>query len=61
MNDSELDRLIAAAASATNAEVRGWDLAAAEADLIEEIMSTDITSSAHSAPHAPYAPPAATR
>ncbi|HEV7763304.1 MAG TPA: hypothetical protein VGO78_30045 [Acidimicrobiales bacterium] len=53
MNDSELDRLIAAAASATTAEVRGWDLAAAEADLIEEIMSTDLTSPAGSAPHAP--------
>lgn len=40
MNDAELDQLIAAAATVSDAEVMAWDLAAPEAHLREEIMST---------------------
>lgn len=43
MNDAELDRLVAAAATVSDAEVAAWDLAAPEADLREEIMSTTDT------------------
>src|ERR687894_722636 len=40
MNDAELDQLIATAATVSDAEVMAWDLAAPEAHLREEIMST---------------------
>jgi hypothetical protein len=39
MNDTELDRLIATAASVSDAAVKSWDLAGPEADLRERIMA----------------------
>jgi hypothetical protein len=57
MNDAELDQLIAAAATVSDAEVVAWDLAAPEAHLREEIMSTT-DSSVPAGPGAPHAAPA---
>jgi hypothetical protein len=55
MNDRELDDLIAAAAPVSDAAVAGWDLAGAETDLCEEIMSLDTVDSPAPAPEVPPA------
>jgi hypothetical protein len=57
MNDAELDRLIAAAAAVSDAEVTAWNLTAPEAHLREEIMSTtDSTGTPATADPAPLVP-----
>lgn len=58
MNDAELDQLIAAAATVSDAEVMAWDLAAPEAHLREEIMSTTASPVPGSAPAAAGSEPA---
>lgn len=58
MNDAELDQLIAAAATVSDAEVMAWDLAAPEAHLREEIMSTTASPVPGSTPDAPGTEPA---
>lgn len=50
MNDAELDMLIAAAATVSDAEVSAWHLAGPEAHLREEIMSTTDAPAAGTAP-----------
>jgi hypothetical protein len=54
VNDAELDRLIAIAASVSDAEVQRWDLAVPEANLRDTIMST--TPATHLADTGPKEP-----
>jgi hypothetical protein len=54
MNDAELDRLIANAASVSDADVKRWDLAGPEAHLRETIMSA--TPAVHPADAGPKEP-----